>query len=157
MRTPIETPLGRNVFSVGPRLSPSRGPPFGGISMGSERGETGNSTELKEKIRTLKSELEQQFVERDDEIAGALLGLLAGEPLLFLGPPGTAKSLLATKVCDAVDGGRFFYYLLTRFTTPDEVFGPLSIKSLQEDRFHRVTDKALPAADIAFLDEIFKA
>ncbi len=112
---------------------------------------------MREKLVTLKSELERNFKERHDEIAGALLGVVSGEHVVLLGPPGTAKSLLARKVCEALDGGDFFYYLLTRFTTPDEVFGPLSIKALQEDRFHRKVEKSLPTAHVAFLDEIFKA
>ena len=76
--------------------------------------------------------------------------------MLFLGPPGTAKSLLSKSVCEAVDG-YFFYYLLTRFTTPEEVFGPLSLKALQRDDFRRKTEGYLPTAHIAFLDEIFKS
>jgi len=76
--------------------------------------------------------------------------------VLFLGPPGTAKSLLSKSVCEAIDG-YFFYYLLTRFTTPEEVFGPLSLKALQRDDFRRRTEGYLPTAHIAFLDEIFKS
>jgi len=76
--------------------------------------------------------------------------------VLFLGPPGTAKSLLSKSVCEAIDG-YFFYYLLTRFTTPEEVFGPLSLKALQRDDFRRRTEGYLPAAHVAFLDEIFKS
>ncbi|BAI61865.1 putative AAA ATPase [Methanocella paludicola SANAE] len=76
--------------------------------------------------------------------------------MLFLGPPGTAKSLLSKSVCEAIDG-YFFYYLLTRFTTPEEVFGPLSLKALQRDDFRRRTEGYLPTAHIAFLDEIFKS
>ncbi len=76
--------------------------------------------------------------------------------MLFLGPPGTAKSLLSKSVCEAIDG-YFFYYLLTRFTTPEEVFGPLSLKALQRDDFRRRTEGYLPAAHVAFLDEIFKS
>ncbi|HEY3272545.1 MAG TPA: AAA family ATPase, partial [Methanocella sp.] len=82
--------------------------------------------------------------------------LCVGEHVLFLGPPGTAKSQLARSVCEAVDGS-FFYYLMTRFTTPEEVFGPLSLKALQEDDYSRKIDGYLPTAHIAFLDEIFKS
>ncbi len=82
--------------------------------------------------------------------------MLSGEHLLFLGPPGTAKSLLSKSMCEAIDG-YFFYYLLTRFTTPEEVFGPLSLKALQQDDYHRKIDGYLPTAHIAFLDEIFKS
>jgi MoxR-like ATPase len=112
---------------------------------------------VKNKIATLQSEFEGSFKERHDEIAGALLGVLSGEHLLLLGPPGTAKSLLASKVCDAVEGGHLFYYLLTRFTTPEEIFGPLSLQALEQDRYSRKTEGYLPESHIAFLDEIFKA
>jgi MoxR-like ATPase len=107
-------------------------------------------------IARLRSWLESRFLERSDEIICSLLALCAGEHVLFLGPPGTAKSQLARSVCEAVDGS-FFYYLMTRFTTPEEVFGPLSLKALQEDDFSRQIEGYLPTAHIAFLDEIFKA
>lgn len=95
-------------------------------------------------------------MERTDEISCSLLAILSGEHLLFLGPPGTAKSLLSKTMCEAIDG-IFFYYLLTRFTTPEEIFGPLSLKALQQDNFQRNIDGYLPTAHIAFLDEIFKS
>ena len=74
-------------------------------------------------IETLMKELNTNFKEREDEIAGAMLALMSGEHVLLLGPPGTAKSLLARIVCGCVEDGNFYYYLLTRFTTPEEVFG----------------------------------
>jgi len=112
---------------------------------------------MKEQLETLMKELNVNFKERENEVAGALLALIAGEHVLLLGPPGTAKSLLARIVCECVEDGKFFYYLLTRFTTPEEVFGPLSLAELQKDRFHRKIDGYLPVTNVAFLDEIFKA
>jgi MoxR-like ATPase len=109
------------------------------------------------KLRTLRDELNMQFKEREDEIAGSLLALISGEHVLFIGPPGTAKSMLAKDMCNSIDGGTFFYYLLTRFTTPDEIFGPLSLSSLQSDIFSRKVDGYLPTANVSFLDEIFKS
>lgn len=109
------------------------------------------------KIRTLSQELNRNFKERDDEIAGSLLAMISGEHVLFIGPPGTAKSMLAREMCRCIDGGNFFYYLLTRFTTPDEIFGPLSLSSLQADIFSRKVEGYLPSANVSFLDEIFKA
>jgi len=97
------------------------------------------------------------FKERDAEINGSLLALLSGEHVLLLGPPGTAKTLLANKICETIEGGNFFHYLLTRFSTPEEVFGPLSLKALERDEFSRRVEGYLPTAHIALLDEIFKA
>jgi MoxR-like ATPase len=112
---------------------------------------------LKSEVEILMKELNKSFKEREDEIAGALLALIAGEHVLLLGPPGTAKSLLARVACNCVRDSQFFYYLLTRFTTPEEVFGPLSLAELQKDRYNRKIGGYLPVAHVAFLDEIFKA
>lgn len=108
-------------------------------------------------IRKIKNDFGSCFFEREEEINGALLSILSGENILFLGPPGTGKTLLAEKICDSIEGGEFFYHLLTRFTTPDEIFGPLSIKALENDKFERKTEDYLPSSHIALLDEIFKA
>jgi MoxR-like ATPase len=97
------------------------------------------------------------FKEREAEINGSLLAVLAGENLLFLGPPGTAKTQLAKNICQSIEGGNFFNYLLTSFTTPEELFGPLSLKALEKDEFRRKIDGCIPTAHIALLDEIFKA
>lgn len=105
----------------------------------------------------MSKELNENFRERDEEIAGSLLAMLSGEHVLFIGPPGTAKSMLARELCKSIKEGNFFYYLLTRFTTPDEIFGPLSLSSLQEDIFRRNIEGYLPTAHVSFLDEIFKA
>lgn len=112
---------------------------------------------LKHTILDIKEEFSSYFKERDAEINGSLLALLSGEHVLLLGPPGTAKTLLANKVCETIDGGNFFHYLLTRFSTPEEVFGPLSLRALERDEFSRRIDGYLPTAHIALLDEIFKA
>ena len=116
----------------------------------------GRGISIKEDLGIIKSEFERNFKERTEEISCSLLALLSGEHVLLLGPPGTAKSLLSKSICEVIDG-HFFYYLLTRFTTPEEVFGPLSLKALQQDDFHRKIDGYLPTAHVAFLDEIFKS
>lgn len=122
------------------------------------------NTFVKEKLLGLLDYLNHGLVERDGTLKAALLTMLAGENLLLVGPPGTAKSLIARKVaeCLAHDGGaehagEYFEYLLTKFSTPDEIFGPLSISELKADRFKRNTAGYLPSVRIAFLDEIFKA
>ncbi|MFY9201165.1 MAG: AAA family ATPase [Methanosarcina flavescens] len=105
----------------------------------------------------MKSAFMEYFKEREAEINGSLLAVLSGENLLFLGPPGTAKTQLAKNICQLIEGGNFFNYLLTSFSTPEEIFGPLSLKALEEDEFRRKIDGCLPTAHIALLDEIFKA
>jgi MoxR-like ATPase len=108
-------------------------------------------------LRTIREELRQQFLERAELIDGALVGLLAGQHLLVIGPPGTAKSMLADEVCRRITGARYFQWLLTRFTTPEELFGAVSLKALEADDYRRLTTHKLPESHIAFLDEIFKA
>lgn len=110
-----------------------------------------------EKVKKLQKELGNSIVERDTEIEGALVALIAGAHVLFLGPPGTAKSLLANYVCKSIQGGQFFSWLLTKFSNPEELFGPPSLKGLKEDKYRRITTNKLPEAHIAFLDEVFKA
>ena len=105
----------------------------------------------------LQRELSAHFLERDEVVEGLLCALVAGQHVLLLGPPGTAKSELAHELCRRIDGARYFQWLLTRFTTPEELFGPISLKGLEEDRYVRVTEGKLPRAHVAFLDEVFKA
>ena len=110
-----------------------------------------------ERLRELRDTLVTGLVERDLPIRLALIAALAGEHLLLVGPPGTAKSLVARRLNLAFTKSNYFERLLTRFTVPEELFGPLSIKGLEEDRYERLTAAYMPTASIAFLDEIFKA
>ncbi|MCB1712340.1 MAG: AAA family ATPase [Candidatus Riesia sp.] len=101
--------------------------------------------------------LTKQFLERDEVIHVALATILAGEHLLLLGVPGTAKSALARSLTCSIQNANYFEWLLTKFTTPEEIFGAISLSQLQQDKYTRITTNKLPEAHIVFLDEIFKS
>ncbi|MGL5427385.1 MAG: AAA family ATPase, partial [Cetobacterium sp.] len=112
---------------------------------------------MKEKLKMLIENLNTGLIGKEDVIKISLLSILAQENLILFGPPGTAKSEISRRISSVIDGENYFEYLLTKFTTPEEIFGPLSIKELKEDRFYRKTEGYLPTVQIGFLDEIFKA
>lgn len=117
---------------------------------------------MKEQLQSLLELLNQGLVQRQAVIKPVLLAALAGENPVLVGPPGTGKSLIARRIAQCfpnedAEQGSYFEYLLTKFSTPEEIFGPLSISELKQDRFKRNTAGYLPSVRVAFLDEIFKA
>lgn len=112
----------------------------------------------REHIQHLIEWMSQGVYEKDHIIAMALLCAVAGENMFLLGPPGTAKSMVGSRLKKVFKNGKSFDYLMSRFSTPDEIFGPISISRLKnDDKYERLTAGYLPEADVVFLDEIWKA
>lgn len=113
---------------------------------------------LNEKLKKLVAHLESGLIARGEHARMLLLALVAGENAILFGPPGTAKSLLARRLRDCIKGdAKYFECLLTKFSMPEEVFGPVSLKGLEKDEFRRVYNRHMPDATVAFIDETFKA
>lgn len=112
-------------------------------------------TSLLSKFQTLEQDLNAQHFERQPVIRGLLCALLARQHVIILGPPGTGKSRLTRDLTHRFLA-RYFEWLLTRMSTPEELFGPISLAALEQDHYRRVTTDKLPEADIAYLDETFK-
>ena len=115
---------------------------------------------LREKIEKNLEILNSGLVGKEKVMKLGLLSILSGENMILVGPPGTAKSEISRRLREILadpDSETYFEYLFTKFTTPEEIFGPLSIKQLQNDKFERNTEGYMPSSRIVFLDEIFKA
>ena len=113
---------------------------------------------IKQHVQTLLKHLSQGLYEKDHVLALALLCAISGESLFLLGPPGTAKSEISRRLKLIFRNATAFEYLMSRFSTPDEIFGPISVQKLKsEDTYERKVEGFLPSATVVFLDEIWKA
>jgi MoxR-like ATPase len=111
---------------------------------------------LPARLAQLARSLQDRFLGKDEVIRLLVVAAIAGEHAVLVGPPGTAKSALI-RTFARLTQARYFEYLLTRFTEPNELFGPVDIGAFREGRYERRTEGMLPEAEIVFLDEVFKS
>ncbi len=111
----------------------------------------------KSRIEKIIKLLSEGLYEREEIVALTLLSSIAGKPIFLYGPPGTAKSFIAKRVSSAFKDSKYFGYLMQRFSTPEDIFGPISLEELKKDKYVRKIEGYLPDSDFAFLDEIWKS
>ena len=112
---------------------------------------------MKDRIAKIISLLSSGLYERKEIVALTFLSIIAGKPVFLYGPPGTAKSFIAKRVSYAFRDSKYFGYLMQRFSTPEDIFGPVSLEELKNDKYIRKIKGYLPDSDFAFLDEIWKS
>ncbi|GAA3886615.1 AAA family ATPase [Streptomyces sedi] len=108
------------------------------------------------RLRAITGELSDRFYERDDVVRTLVVALLAGQHSLLLGPPGTAKSELARELTGRVEGASYWEILLSKFTAPTRMFGPIDVAALARGEYRQVYEGRATTAHVAFIDEIFK-
>jgi MoxR-like ATPase len=116
----------------------------------------GETARLGAQFQEVARVLNAQFLDKQEIIRLLVVSAIAGEHMVIIGPPGTAKSAIIRMFARLIDA-RYFDYLLTRFTEPNELFGPVDIKEFREGRYVRRSENMLPSAEIVFLYEIFKS
>ena len=133
-----------------PTPAPTKGPPPAPSAVGPDL------TEVAARLRQIGDVLSRHFLDKQEMIRLLLVSVVAGEHMVIVGPPGTAKSALVRMFSRLIDA-KYFEYLLTRFTEPNELFGPVDIRAFREGTYTRRTTGMLPEAEVVFLDEIFKS
>ncbi len=118
-----------------------------------------NLNEVLNRLRNFETILSGQFVGREKEVEAILISAIAQEPLLLVGPPGTGKSQLIVRFRQllGIMDSEYFEYMLTKFTEPSEILGPLDLRRMKSGEYHRKTAGKLPEAKVVFLDEVFKS
>jgi MoxR-like ATPase len=114
-------------------------------------------TDTQKKLARIRGQARAVFVDRAEVIDGLLKGMLACEHVMLVGPPGTAKSALARVLCNAILNAKFYTAMVGKTTTPEQFFGPWSLRGLKQDRYVRKYRGYLPTAHVAHLDEVFRA
>ena len=115
-----------------------------------------NLADLARRLQDGARQLQAQFLGKEEIIRLLFISAVAGEHLVMVGPPGTAKSALLRSFAQVIEA-KYFDYLLTRFTEPNEIFGPVDIQAFRNGSYRRRLEGMLPEAEVVFLDEIFKA
>ncbi|MGA5412998.1 AAA family ATPase [Streptomyces pseudogriseolus] len=123
---------------------------------GRDAGDAGAPGDAARRLRAICGELSTRFFERDDVVRTLVVTLLAGQHSLVLGPPGTAKSELARELTGRIDGASYWEILLSKFTAPTRMFGPIDVAALARGEYRQVYDGRATTAHVAFIDEIFK-
>lgn len=108
------------------------------------------------RLRAVCGEVSDRFYERAEVVRTLVVALLAGQHSLVLGPPGTAKSEIARELTGRIDGAAYWEILLSKFTAPTRMFGPVDVAALARGEYRQVYEGRATTAHVAFIDEIFK-